>query len=326
MVLVNTALSLRELPAPPEGKIGWPWTEQTEIFPDIETDGSKYPRISIVTPSYNQGRFIEETIRSVLLQGYPNLEYIIIDGGSTDNTVEIIKKYELFLSYWVTQKDRGQSHGINKGLDIATGDLLCWLNSDDYFLPNAFNNIVVNIPLKAYDSRLWVVSKGFEKLETQDNNLIPHPHTSKISQEDLAWKNTIIQPTVFWSKHLNYRLNESLNYVLDWDLWNQFIREIPPQIVDSYVAVSRVYDTTKTKTGKSKLADELYLTAKKYGRSPLRAFLYRFALWEPQYRGAGKAMSTTSFLFKVWRVLGRLVVRILLGKTALQQYSWDFCA
>lgn len=326
MVLVNTALTLQDLPPPPEGKTGWPWTEQTEALPDKKPDGSDWPRISIVTPSYNQGRFIEETIRSVLLQGYPNLEYIIIDGGSTDKSIEIIKKYELFLDYWVTEEDRGQSHGINKGLDIATGDLLCWLNSDDYFLPNAFNNIVVNIPSQAYNSKFWVVSNGFEKLETQDNILIPHLHTSDIIQEELAWKNTIIQPTVFWSKHLSFRLNESLNYVLDWDLWNQFVREISPQMVDSYVAVSRVYDTTKTKSGKNKLADELYLTAKKYGRSPLRAFLYRFALWEPQYRGAGKALSKYSFLFKVWRTFGRLIVKALLGKTALQQYSWDFCA
>ena len=326
MVLVNTALRLLDLPAPPVGKSGWPWTEQTEALPDKMPDGADWPRISVVTPSYNQGQFIEETIRSVLLQGYPNLEYIIIDGGSTDNSVEIIKRYELFLGSWVTEEDRGQSHGINKGLDIATGDLLCWLNSDDYFLPNAFNNIAINIPLKAYGSKLWVVSKGFEKLETKDNILIPYPHTSEINQEDLAWKNPIIQPTVFWSKHLNHRLNESLNYVLDWDLWNQFIRETSPQMIDSYVAVSRVYDTTKTKSGKNKLADELYLTSKKYGRSPLRAFLYRFALWEPQYRGAGKSLSMHSFFLKVWRFLGRLIVRILLGKTSLKQYSWDFCA
>ena len=114
MVLVNTALTLQDLPTPPEDKTGWPWTEQTEVFPDKMPDGSDWPRISIVTPSYNQGQFIEETIRSILLQGYPNLEYIIIDGGSNDNSVEIIKKYEHYLSYWISESDRGQSHAINK--------------------------------------------------------------------------------------------------------------------------------------------------------------------------------------------------------------------
>ena len=91
-------------------------------------DGSDWPRISIVTPSYNQGQYIEETIRSILLQGYPNLEYIIIDAGSTDQTVEIIKKYEMFLSYWVSESDNGQAHAINKGLSLCTGEIFNWIN------------------------------------------------------------------------------------------------------------------------------------------------------------------------------------------------------
>ena len=101
-----------------------------------------WPKISVVTPSYNQGQFIEQTIRSVLLQGYPNLEFIIIDGGSDDNTLEIIRKYENWLTYWVSEPDRGQSHAINKGIRRATGEILLWLNSDDLVLPDAFNTVV----------------------------------------------------------------------------------------------------------------------------------------------------------------------------------------
>lgn len=95
------------------------------------------PRFTVVTPTYNQGAFIEKTIDSILSQGYPNLEYIIIDGGSKDNTVDVIKKYERHLAYWVSEPDRGQSHAINKGMERATGQYLTWLNSDDWYTPRA---------------------------------------------------------------------------------------------------------------------------------------------------------------------------------------------
>src|SRR5437660_10608827 len=100
------------------------------------------PRISIVTPSFNQGPFLERTIRSVLDENYPDLEYIIIDGGSTDESVDIIKRYARHLAYWVSEPDAGQSNAINKGLRRATGTILAWLNSDDCYLPGVFQTIV----------------------------------------------------------------------------------------------------------------------------------------------------------------------------------------
>src|ERR1043166_4155332 len=131
---------LRELPPAPEGKKGWPWTEET--FPEAEQTSSSPLSISIVTPSYNQAAFLEETIRSVLLQGYPNLEYIVMDGGSTDGSVEIIKKYEKHLAYWTSEKDAGASDAIRKGFERATGSILAYLNSDDLYLPGAIHRLV----------------------------------------------------------------------------------------------------------------------------------------------------------------------------------------
>src|SRR5688572_1860787 len=133
----KSCVTLDELPEPPSGKSGWPWTEESGRLPNQGLEGDRWSRVSVITPSFNQGRFIEETIRSILLQGYPNLEYFIMDGGSTDGSVEIIQKYSPWLSYWVSQNDNGQSDAINQGLRLASGDFATWVNSDDLLAKNA---------------------------------------------------------------------------------------------------------------------------------------------------------------------------------------------
>lgn len=141
MPVIKNTLTLKDLPLPVQQKSGWLSDEKSQNQSEQALDQSFHPRITIITPSYNQGQFIEETIRSVLLQGYPNLEFIIIDGGSTDNTIEIIKKYEKYLAYWVSESDRGQTHAINKGLALSTGEIWSYLNSDDLLCPGALHKV-----------------------------------------------------------------------------------------------------------------------------------------------------------------------------------------
>ncbi len=135
----RTPPNLNDLPPPPIGKVGWPWTEGTPPAPSDALGGKPWPKISIVTPSYQQGQFLEETIRSVLLQNYPNLEYFVMDGGSADGSRQIIEKYSPWVDQWKSEKDRGQSHAINRGFALATGELWGWLNSDDLYLPGALH-------------------------------------------------------------------------------------------------------------------------------------------------------------------------------------------
>jgi len=117
-------------------------SELRSLVSSLKVNGEKsdrFPKLTIITPSYNQAEFLERTILSVLNQNYPNLEYIIVDGGSTDRSVEVIKKYEQYLSYWVSEKDRGQVHAINKALEKATGEYISFQNSDDVYFPGTFN-------------------------------------------------------------------------------------------------------------------------------------------------------------------------------------------
>ena len=132
---------LTELPPPRTGSLGWPWTIGTAPLPDAMPDGQPWPSISIVTPSFNQGQFIEHAIRSVLLQGYPRLELIVVDGGSSDDTGSVMARYAPWFKHWVSEPDHGPPDALNKGFRVATGDILGYLNADDFYLPGSLEKV-----------------------------------------------------------------------------------------------------------------------------------------------------------------------------------------
>jgi glycosyltransferase involved in cell wall biosynthesis len=183
-----------------------------------------YPKITIVTPSYNQGQYLEQTIQSVLNQQYPNLEYIIIDGGSSDNSVDIIKKYENQLAYWISEKDDGQSHAINKGLQKATGEIFNWLNSDDYYEPNALFKIA-----NAFQNPEVEVVCGRSRLFTNTDTTLYYSKGTDVYHNNLAktigWAR-IDQPETFFRRDIVKQiglLDTRLHYLMDRDWWIKYL-------------------------------------------------------------------------------------------------------
>jgi glycosyltransferase involved in cell wall biosynthesis len=188
-------------------------------LPETMPGGRRWPKISIVTPSYNQGQFIEEAIRSVLSQGYPNLEYIIIDGGSTDDSVDIVRKYADRLAYWVSEPDRGQAHAINKGFACATGDIVAWLNSDDFYEAGVFRLVAETLdpmagPYVVFGDCLFVDERG-RVMDVYRG--IDRPFYRKLCY----WRGwDIPQPTVFVARHVIEKvglLDESLYLAMDYE-------------------------------------------------------------------------------------------------------------
>jgi glycosyltransferase involved in cell wall biosynthesis len=177
------------------------------------------PKISIITPSYNQAEFLESTINSVLDQQYPNLEYILIDGGSTDGSMEIIKKYQHHFSYWISEKDNGQSQAINKGFKLATGKYVNWLNSDDIFLKDALFTLAHY--LESHPS-IDIVFGNVLYINSNNEHLYRSyeiPYSQKIT---LYGTNHVLQPAALYKKSVIEKiglLDERLHYTMDHEFW-----------------------------------------------------------------------------------------------------------
>ena len=250
---------------------GWPWVEDDQQLPSVMPDGQAWPRISIVTPSLDQGEFIEETIRSVLLQGYPNLEYIVIDGGSTDGSVDILKKYDEHIDYWVSEPDRGQAHAINKGFSRASGDWVAWLNSDDLLLPGALRAVA---EATAGDKMIdWIVGSVVVTDAVRKRLRVFEPICDTDDWLDFlctkrATGTSLPQPSSFWSRKALAQagmLDETLNYVMDFEYWVRLARcGYRPLLLVRELAIFRLSGESKSGTGMTKFIREEKLVVNKY--------------------------------------------------------------
>ncbi|TAJ12534.1 glycosyltransferase [Marinilabiliaceae bacterium JC017] len=247
---------------------------------------SEYPRVTIVTPSFNQGMFLERTILSVINQDYPNLEYIIVDGGSTDNSLEIIKKYEDRITKWVSEPDTGQSDAINKGFGMATGQVFNWLNSDDVLCPHAIK-IVVD-----YYKRIPAIQVfyGDRIVIDQDDRVYKTVEGPSFNRRELKYYIKIPQETVFFTRDIWEKergLNEELHYTMDNDLWFRFVRHSDFKHIPFFLGAYREHYNSKSVEvfGSQKRNDkamaELSYMKKKYYNTWLRAPRYWkfFYMW-----------------------------------------------
>ncbi len=242
----------------------------------------KNPTVTIVTPSFNQGKFIERTIRSVLSQKYPHLEYIVVDGGSTDETLQVLKKYEKHLR-WISERDSGQSEAVNKGFHMAKGEIVAWLNSDDIYLPGALKK--VGRYFADHPDVMMVYGEGYMIDET-DNVKCRFPFT--VPKYDLSkliyYGDYILQQSTFFRRTMFDTielLREDLHYGMDWDLFIRIGKRFRVDYIPEYLGCIREHGEAKTITGGRKRFRELVSIIRKHGhlRYPQSYFNYAWNVY-----------------------------------------------
>ena len=225
---------------------GWPWNE--EFDPVLYAHGVEWPKLTIVVPSYNQASFLEQTLRTILLQNYPNLELIVVDGGSNDGSKEIIEKYNRWISFWQSEKDRGQGHAINLGFSLGSGFYNAWINSDDYYLNGTFFKVIENFRKKksefvyGYVLDFVVKEARFNPL----NRILP-------VKDYFIRLPTLAQPACFWRSDIHQPIWEDLNCSLDYELWLRLVKGAKKSIIKEALAVANIHEAAKTSDTKMRV-------------------------------------------------------------------------
>jgi len=268
---------INEYPLPLEGKKGWPWTKDcSNLYPYVNSPSYEFkdeywPKISIVIPNYNCGKYLEESIRSILLQDYPNLELIVIDGSSTDESIGIIQKYEKWIDYWVTEPDNGQSNAINKGLIRSTGELFNWHNADDILLPNslktAAKEFIKNNDLSYVFGHLITIDEN-SKIQFVNNKNSYLTRIGYVLTTDIAISNLKCgcQPGCLMNRNLVQKvggIDENLIYAMDLDVLLRISVIKPSYYLDTPQVLFRVHSNSKSvRLNKERANDRLIIVKK----------------------------------------------------------------
>jgi glycosyltransferase involved in cell wall biosynthesis len=249
---------------------------------------SRLPKISVITPSLNQGRFLRQCLESVLSQGYPNLELLVIDAGSTDESLALIRERETAISYWVSEPDRGQSDAINKGFARATGELVTWLNADDYYLPGSLERVAEAHGADPAAPFYFGDGLRVDESGATISNFFP-PGTLRFDRQALVMGlNYILQPSTFINRRFLEQvgyLDVGLRYGMDSDIWMRLSSVGAPRAIPAVLSATREYATTKTASGSFGRVEELRQISMKHSGLPITPgvlcyffhTLYRFA-------------------------------------------------
>lgn len=242
-------------------------------------DGRPWPKVSVITPSFGQGRYIEETIRSVLLQGYPDVEYIVMDGGSRDNTVEVIRRYEPFIGYWTSERDRGQSDAINKGFRKSSGAWVGWQNSDDFYEPGA---LAAAVGAAAANPEASVVYGSVKLCDAESRHTGAYPTSAFDLRAMFPWANMFNQSMFFHRRifEAGHFIDENLHHFIDHDFfWRLIFAGFKFSYCPEVSAVFRLHELAKGSTQFEIAANELYALYKRvYEHPEMPAEIRRVAL------------------------------------------------
>lgn len=273
VVEVATRPSLATLPPPPPGKTGWPWTEESPPLPATLPKGRPWPRISIVTASYNQGKYIEETLRTVLLQGYPRLEYSVLDGGSTDESLAIIEKYRPWLSSVLVDPSTDYTPRLKLGLERATGSIQAWINTDDLYMPGTLGRVAAffsaNPEVALANGDVYFIDAESRR----QSRFFVLPMNRTITA-NLGW-HRCSQPGCFWQNWAYQRVggvDTTLRFSMDRDLYLRLSQVgACRRIGGGPVAAFRQHGESRSATATQLAARENLRLIRKYGDPRLRA-------------------------------------------------------